>query len=106
MFDIIMEWIVFPLLGLLSSKYFSGEWRLSLLFPIATALGLGVWWLGERFDLVLVVILGVLLTVVAGFASILTWLPSEKMSWQDMASYRAKRKREAEAAEQETEKKA
>ena len=106
MFDIIMEWIVFPLLDLVLSKHTSGEWRLSYLFPIATALGLGVWWLGDRFDLVLVVILGVLLTVVAGFASIVTWIPREKMSWQDMESYRAKRKRKAETAEQETEKKA
>jgi hypothetical protein len=81
MFDIIMEWIVFPLLDLVLSKHTSGEWRLSYLFPIATALGLGVWWLGDRFDLVLVVILGVLLTVVAGFASIVTWIPREKASW-------------------------
>lgn len=105
MFDLIMDWIVGPLLDMLSSKHFSGEWRLSYLFPVATALGVGLWWVGNRFDLILVLILGVLLTVVAGLASILTWFPREKTYWQDMESYRAKRKRETETAEKEPEKK-
>ena len=101
MYDIIMDWIVGPLLDLLLSKRLSGQWRFSFLFPAATALGVGIWWLGERFDLILVVILGALLSVVAGVASIVTWIPREIASWQDMQSYRAKRKREAETDEKE-----
>ena len=104
MFDIIMDLIVGPLLDMLSSKHFSGEWRLSYLFPVATALGVGLWWVGNRFDLILVLILGVLLTLAAGLASILTWIPREKTYWQDMGAYREKRKREAETAKQETQK--
>ena len=50
MFDLIMDLIVGPLLDMLSSKHFSGEWRLSYLFPVATALGVGLWWVGDRAD--------------------------------------------------------
>lgn len=106
MFDLIMDWIVGPLLDMLSAKHISGEWRLSYLFPVATALGVGLWWLGNRFDLILVLILGVLLTVVAGLASILTFIPREVEAWRDIRSLRERNKREVENAEQKPEKEA
>lgn len=104
MFDLIMDWIVGPLIDMLCAKSVSGEWRLSYLFPIATALGVGLWWVGDRFDLILVLILGALLTVVAGLASILTFIPREVEAWRDIRSLRERNKREAEAAEKESEK--
>jgi len=102
MLDLILDWIVFPLFEMLSGKHISGKWRLSYLFPIVTALGAGLWWVGDYFGLVPVGILGALITVLAGIASVITFIPREVASWKDICSLSEKRKREVEADEKES----
>lgn len=102
--DLIVDWIVFPLFEMLSSKHTSGKWRLWYLFPVATALGAVLWWVGAHFTLVPVWVLGMLITVFAGIASVITFIPRQIKSWRDLRSYRERRESEFEAAEEMSEK--
>ena len=56
-FEFIMDWVVGPLLDMVSGRHISGKWRISCLFPVATALGAGLWWLGNHFEIILLLVL-------------------------------------------------
>lgn len=103
--EIVVEWIVGPLLDLLSSKRTSGKWHLYYLFPIAAVIGAGMWWAGARFDIILLFVFGVLITVTCGLISVLTFIPIKVQEWQDTKSYIADKKRKAETEKDNTDKK-
>ena len=95
MFDLIMDWILTPLLDMLSRRHLSGKWHMSYLFPISTAVGGIMWWLGGHYGITLLLIFGVLITVFCGLFSIITYIHREAGFWQDMKSYHSMKKKEA-----------
>ena len=99
LFHIIMEWIILPLIELFARHEHSGRWHITHLFPVATAVGFGIWWLGEHWDSMLVTVLGVLAFVVFGFLSLVTLVSRRKGADQDFRDRRRNRASEAEVAE-------
>ena len=97
--EIILEWVIFPLLDLLSGWHISGKWRISYLFPVATALGLGMWWAGNHFGIAWLLVFGVMITVLCGLASVLTFIPREVASWRDCTTWKSRHKSAAEDPE-------
>ena len=95
MFDLIVDWILTPLLDMLTRRHLSGKWHMGYMFPVATAVGVILWWLGSHYDIALLMIIGILITVICGFISILTFIPMEIGFWQDMKSYQSMKKKEA-----------
>ena len=104
MFELIMDWIVEPLLDMLCSKRLSGKWRFYYLFPVATALGIGMWWAGDHFGIIPLAVFGVLTALLCGLISVLTFIPREVQFWQDLKDHRAKQERELEARKSKKEK--
>lgn len=102
-FEIIIEWVIGPLLDLISGWRISGKWRISYLFPVATALGAGLWWLGDRFDVILLLVFGMLITVLFGIFSVVTFIPREVESWKDIKALEQRNKRETKDAENKNE---
>ena len=97
--EIILEWVIFPLLDLLSGWHISGKWRISYLFPVTTALGLGMWWLGDHFEIILLLVFGVLITVIFGIFSVVTFIPREVESWKDIKALKQRNRAQTKDAE-------
>ena len=105
MIELIVDWIFGALLDMLSAKHISGEWRLSYLFPIVTGLGAGLWWIADRFDLVVLMALAILITVICGLGSVLTFIPREVESWRDIRTLRERGNRESKSTGKDSEEK-
>ena len=97
MIELILEWILFPLFDMLSAWHISGKWRLTYLFPVATALGVGLWWIGDRFDSVLLIVFGAMTAVLFGIISLVTFIPREAEFWRDLKAYKAQKRADATA---------
>ena len=95
MFDLIMDWVLTPLLDMLLRRQVSGKWHMGYMFPIATAVGVILWWLGGHYDIAFLMIIGLVIAVFCGFISILTFIPIEVGFWQDLKSYRRIKEKEA-----------
>ena len=85
--EFIFDWIIDPLMDMLMRRGISGKWHLSYLFPIATALGGILWWLGARFDSIVLLVFGVLTAVLFGLFSIVTFIPREVEEWEELKRY-------------------
>ena len=94
MFDLIMDWVLTPLLDMLLRRRVSGKWHMSYMFPIATAVGVILWYLGSHYDIAWLLTMGSLITVICGFISILTFIPMEVGFSRDMKSYQSRKKKE------------
>jgi len=102
--EFIMDWVVGPLLDMVSGRHISGKWRISYLFPVATAVGAGLWWLGDRFDIILLLVFGMLIAVLFGILSVVTFIPREVGSWNDIKALERRNKAETKDAENKNEK--
>ena len=100
--ELIFDWILDPLMDMLQGRRISGKWRLSYLFPVITALGGILWWLGSHFEIVLLLVFGVLITVLFGLFSIVTWIPREVQSWKDIKSHVSKDASKVEKADEKS----
>ena len=98
-FEFIMDWVVGPLLDMVSGRHISGKWRISCLFPVATALGAGLWWLGDYFEIKLLLVFGVLITVIFGIFSVVTFIPREVESWKDIKALKQRNRAQTKDAE-------
>ena len=98
-FEFIMDWVVGPLLDMVSGRHISGKWRISCLFPVATALGAGLWWLGNHFEIILLLVFGVLITVIFGIFSVVTFIPREVESWKDIKALKQRNRAQTKDAE-------
>lgn len=101
MFDLLAMLIVDPLLDLLARRTYSGRWHFSYLPPILTGVSLIVCWLGNRYDLELLTILGIVGAVIFGMVNLLLFIPREVESWRDFQSYMAQRPRKAKASKKQ-----
>ncbi len=102
MFELIMDWILTPLLDMLSRRQLSGKWHMVYLFPVATAVGGILWWLGSHYDIAYLLIIGMLITGFCGFGSIISFIPMEVGFWQDMKSYQNRKKKEADDRDEDS----
>lgn len=101
MFELIMDWVIGPILDFFSRWHDSGKWHYSHLFPVATIAFAGIWWLGEYLGSGLLLVFGVLGTVGFGIANLVTWIPREVGAWRDTWDYIARKKREARGKEEQ-----
>jgi hypothetical protein len=102
-FELIVDWVIDPLLNMVSGWHISGKWRISYLCPVATAAGAGIWWLGDRFDIILLLVFGALITVLFGIFSVVTFIPREVESWKDIKALERRNKAEADDKENKKE---
>ena len=96
MLDIILLWIIDPLMDFFSHRSSSGRWHFSHLFPVATVACVGIWWLSERWNSIVLLVFGALGTVLFGLFSIVLWIPREIELHKDSKAYFAQKKRRAE----------
>lgn len=100
--ELIFDWILDPLMDMLFRRRTSGKWHMVYLFPILTALGAILWWLGSHFEIVLLLVFGILITVLFGLFSIVTWIPREVQSWEDIKSHVSKDASKVEKADEKS----
>ena len=103
MFEIIMDWVIGPILDFLSHRHTSGKWHVSHLLPVVTIACAGIWWLGEHWGSMLLIVIGVVGTVIFGLANLISWLPRKIGDERDLRAYIAERKRKAEEEEKQKE---
>lgn len=96
LFDIIMDWVIMPLIDFLVRRQHSGRWHVTHLFPVATATGCGLIWAGAHWSIGALVILGVLVFVIFGALSLLTLSDRWKGAMEDARNYRIEKEVEAE----------
>ena len=99
MFDLILDWVIDPILNFFERRYFSGKWHWSHLFPVATIAFAGIWWLGGYLNSGLLAAIGAAGTVGFGIANLVTWIPREVGDWRDTWDYIERKKREAKEKE-------
>ena len=101
MFELIMDWVIDPVLDFFSRRHFSGKWHWSHLLAVAAIAFAGIWWLGEYLGSGFLLVFGVLGTVGFGIANLVTWIPREAGAWRDTRDYIARKKREAREKEEQ-----
>ena len=106
MLELIMELLIEPIFNFLERRHTSGEWHVSHLLPVALAAFLGIWWLGDRWDSVLLQVFGVTGAAVAGLLNLIIFIPRGRAAKKDFDAYIARKHKEAkEKTETEGEKK-
>ena len=101
--DIIMDRVFGPLLDLLEKRRATGKWSLTCLFPVITALGALLWWLGDRYEIILLMAFGALTAVLFGLFSIVTFIPREMESWEDTKTNTSRKASKVETNKDKTE---
>lgn len=84
--EIIMDWVIDPLIALLEKRRATGKWSLTGLFPVIAVLGALLWWLGDRYEIILLMVFGALTAVLFGLFSIVTFIPRKMESREDTKS--------------------
>lgn len=103
MFDIILDWIIGPIMDFFFRRHVSGRWHFSHLLPLFIIACLGLWWLGEHWDSALLVTFGIAGTVIFGLLNVILWIPREMGENEDFRYYIAEKKRHAEETKDQAE---
>ena len=82
--ELIFDWILEPLMDMLFRRRKSGKWHMVYLFPILTALGAILWWLGSHFEITVLLVFGVITTVLFGLFTLITLIPREVEAYREV----------------------
>ena len=96
LFEIIVDWVIDPLLDMLFRRNTSGKWHFSYLLPVAVAVFAGLWFLSDRWEITWLSVLSAICLFFAGAANLFLFIPRRIGEWRDCESHIAKRKRESE----------
>ena len=96
LFEILFEWILSPLLDMVSRWHISGKWHLSYLLVPVFAVFAVLLWLGKSIGSVWLMVIGLLGVAIFGLLNLLLFLPRILGEKEDFDYYLGKRRREAE----------